>query len=479
MRTSPLARNLALLLALGGAISAITIARPPGTPGPLLRDFEAYYAAGVLATRGMSPYTLRIWDVEKMIPGVRAARNEALPFVGPPTYLPMWRALASFAYRPAAILWTGVLVIAFFGTLIIFLRKQGALSWMNVAACVLLCVGFGPLTSGLALGQDALLSLSGLWLAVLWYESSTAWASVALLAAALQPNAAVTFLSQLPHRRAFAAVAAAMSIFLLTGLIFEGHLFRDYFHVLIEHGRAERFALIQITPGAVAAGFGVAAPGAVAISVMFALGALVASVLAVRTTFGPLVKLGIVCALLPLAIPFFHEHNFVLLLPSILVGIFAPFRPGFWFGISAGVCAVDWLGLAQRPEALPQSALLLATFALALYCASGRRYAAIGACTIVPVMLLVAHLAQMQPAPVWPDAMHGGQPLSGSISAVWHDELLRTGQFEPQPLWAALRACSLLGSGLLCACLWRAARTYWMSTFIMSSNGDTSLGRKS
>lgn len=59
-----------------------------------MRDFEAFYAAGVAANHGADPYGRAIWDAEKTIPGVDLSHNETLPFVGPPAGLPLWRALA-------------------------------------------------------------------------------------------------------------------------------------------------------------------------------------------------------------------------------------------------------------------------------------------------------------------------------------------------------------------------------------------------
>ena len=69
--------------------------RPVGTPGPLLRDFEAYYAAGATWALGGDPYGREVWRVERRVPGVDASHEELLPFVGPPFSLPLWRSFAA------------------------------------------------------------------------------------------------------------------------------------------------------------------------------------------------------------------------------------------------------------------------------------------------------------------------------------------------------------------------------------------------
>ncbi|HLX26764.1 MAG TPA: hypothetical protein VKR05_07200, partial [Candidatus Cybelea sp.] len=63
---------------------AVFAVRPVRTPGPLARDFEAYWSAGKTANAHMDPYGKAIWEAERGIAGVNARRDELLPFISPP-----------------------------------------------------------------------------------------------------------------------------------------------------------------------------------------------------------------------------------------------------------------------------------------------------------------------------------------------------------------------------------------------------------
>ncbi|HEY6326200.1 MAG TPA: hypothetical protein VIW73_06790, partial [Candidatus Cybelea sp.] len=102
-----------LLCAACGVIAiAVFAARPVRTPGPVARDFEAYWAAGCAHDAGADPYGRTIWNCERRVPGVKAARDELLPFVGPPATLLAWGVVARSSYDAAMRPWWAVLAIA-------------------------------------------------------------------------------------------------------------------------------------------------------------------------------------------------------------------------------------------------------------------------------------------------------------------------------------------------------------------------------
>ena len=89
-----------LALAYAAIAIALVAARPAATAGPLARDFEAYWSAGVTANAGADPYSRRIWKAESSVAGVDRRRDELLPFIGPPATLLVWRRSRACRTRP-------------------------------------------------------------------------------------------------------------------------------------------------------------------------------------------------------------------------------------------------------------------------------------------------------------------------------------------------------------------------------------------
>ena len=145
---------------LGAALAALALAffavSPKPTGGPPLRDFEAYYAAGVTASLDGDPYGRDVWRVEREVPGVIATRDELLPFVGPPFGLPLWRLLGTLPWSNAVLVWDAVMAVSLavlgLGAMAL---APGSPNLQEVTAVFVLIAGFGPLTSGVALGQAA------------------------------------------------------------------------------------------------------------------------------------------------------------------------------------------------------------------------------------------------------------------------------------------------------------------------------------
>jgi hypothetical protein len=446
-----------LFVAAIAVLVALLFARPHPTPGPPMRDFEAYYAAGTLWNHGADPYSQAIWRAEQPLTGVDAHKYQALPFVGPPVLLPFFGAAAQLSFDKANVLWRACLIAALTSLAVFTLRlADRRLTTASFIAIAVAALGFGPLTSALALGQIA---LPAFCFAVL----SLSWAPAQFLAW-MQPNVGLTLLWQIATRRAwiFAAGAAAVAIgsALAIGAGSVGH----YAGVLHRHAASEQFSAIQITPSAVAYGFGAPEQIAASIGTTVTVIAVCSWVLLMRSTRETTARFCLTCALLPLAMPFFHEHDLlVLFVPAIVYAIRANERVWPLAAGGALLAATDWLGLAQRPDGTLQTVLLAGSLGVALVTLHERPRARM---LLVPAVALAliggaALLAHAHPAPVWPDAMKAlpSGVEHTDISAAWNAEQRATGLFTRDPVWAALRLFSLLGCALTAAAVAVSSRS--------------------
>ncbi len=423
-----------------------------------------------------------MWSVERTIRGVDASRDELLPYVGPAAALPLYGALARLQHPAAVGIWTAALVTAFFALVLAALALARAPSRGVVAAlgALVLAGASGPVTSDVALGQAALLAAAAIACALLAYERAVRRANgtsaratgsrllnvpalfggaSATLVAAIQPNLALALVARMRDRAAlFAAALGAAAFAVLTLAAGRGpHGFAAYVHRLGEHGRAERFITIQHTPAAIAWSFGAPAALAQAVGAACALAAIGLTIAAiVRARLGARDGTLLALAALPFAVPFFHEHDFVVeLLPLLVLAATASGPARALAGVAAVLIGADWLDLAQRPAADAE----IAALAFAVVCGfvllgRGARatradlapFAALAvlACAAIP-------LARAHPAPTWPDALPAGYraPANADASAVWAGEQHAAGLDARDPAWAALRALPLTGCILL------------------------------
>lgn len=444
------------------ALAALTIVRPPKTPGPYARDFEAYYAGGAAWLAGGDPYSRDVWRTERTIGGVTATRDEVLPFVGPASFLPLWAAFARLPFVPASIVWSVLLAVAFAVLIAAALALARAPSDPQFrAAAVLAVLVAGPTLSDFALGQAALVAAAAVALALGGLERGAGWAPCAAFVAAIQPNVTLPLAAALTTRRALFAALAAFAAFALAALAFGGGIAGvvAYAKLLGAHGAAERFVSIQHTLPVVFASFGMPrglarlagdAAGA------FAVAAATAAAVAFRDR--PARSAAIAIALLPLGLPFFHEHDFVIAAIPLLL-LLADRDPRVrTLAACAGVAVfVDWFGLAQRPPANAQIALLALAVALALTACSARgalqpRDAAPLA-TAICLLLIALPLAHAAPAPTWPDALAADFRVPGdaSASAAWAAEQAASGLDRDVAAWGVLRAIPLAGCLALAA----------------------------
>lgn len=401
-----------------------------------------------------------MWTTERAIGGVDAARDELLPYVGPAAALPLFGALARLPYPIAMRVWSALLVAALGALVLASLALGRARGAAAAAGALVLVLASGPVTSALALGQAALLAAAGIACALVAYERRAfAAGAVATLFAALQPNLALALIARMRDRVALVcATAAALAFGTLTLAAGGGvHGFLSYADRLREHADAERFVTIQMTPGAIAWAFGAAQTPALAIGALFAGVAIAAVVVAtVRTrldaTGGTLLAL----AASPFAVPFFHEHDFVVeLVPLIVLAVRTQGVARAWLGVAAALACVDWLGVAQRPAAAAQ----IVTLGIALACAlaalgKGARTTRADLAPFFAVVVLACAavpLGRAFPAPIWPDALPGNYraPATADASAVWAGEQRAAGLAVRQPAWGALRALPLAGCVVL------------------------------
>jgi hypothetical protein len=445
---------------------ASSIFRPPATPGPYQRDFEAYYAAGATFNADGDPYSRAIWETEKTIAGVDPARDELLPYVGPAAALPIFSMLARIPHPQARIAWMAILSAAFLVLVICALRLAKAprdpLLWATAALFTFVSA---PMISALALGQVALLSAAALALAIIFYPARNAvGAGLSTLIAAVQPNLAIALIARMRSRWDITIATIATAIFILF-TIAAGHGINGiiaYIHRLSAHGGAERFITIQHTPTAIFYSLGIAPDTAITIGTTIAIATIIITAVTIlRAKLDPTTATLFTFATLPLAIPFFHEHDFVLeLIPLIILAIQSSKKTRAAAAIAAILILIDWLGLAQRPPANAQIIALGASVALGFIALGNPNrkdhwYSLAGVTALIICSAIALPLAHQHPAPTWPDTLplHFQAPPNADASAVWGNEQHESGLDAIEPTWGILRAMPLIGCILLAICI--------------------------
>lgn len=458
-RSLAVAAGTLLALALAFSLTA-----PPSTPGPLERDFEAYYCAGATLNAGGDPYSRAIWTAERRIPGVDAGRDELLPFVGPAAALPAWSALARLPYRGALVVWTTFLIAmlaALVGSALVLTGAPRSRVWFALA----FTVASAPVLGALALGQAALVSAGGVALALVACRARSASGAVgAMLLAAVQPNLTLALAARIRSRWDVAGAACAAALFASLTLIAGGGVagFAAYIERLRAHSAAERDIAIQHTPAAIAYALGLSPSAATFVGLGIALLAVVTTIAIVRRErLDALTATLVAGALLPLAVPFFHEQDFALeLLPILMLALRARGRARGLGAIAAVCVLIDWFGFAQRHAAAAQilclgCAVAFAFTGLADAARSDRRSDFAGLATLAVLGAIAVPLALHHPAPTWPDMLppHFHAPPTLDASAVWGAEQQAAGLAQRDPVWGFLRAIPLAGCIVLAAAL--------------------------
>jgi hypothetical protein len=443
-------------------VVAVFAVRPAPTPGPFLRDFEAYWSAGATWNAHQDPYGRAIWRWERSVAGVAAQRDEVLPFVNPPATLALWTLFARLPYQVAATVWLAILTATLLALVATAsLAAQRTITPGAVATALALAIAFGPITSDVALGQLALPALLGAVLVAVIAERSLPTGVVCACIAFAQPSLALGLVSALGRKRVALALLLAVAVSYALGAFYCGLAWPAwYVRVLLAHGVAERFAAIQLTTTSIAHAFGSTARGALLVEAGLGAVVVAAALLLARVVGDQFARFAAFSALVPFVAGFFHEHDLVVAYPAALwcaVRTRGAVRSVALAGTL--LVAVDWLGLAQRPTGIAQSALLA--------CAATAAFAALaGEASLTATLPIVAgfaalfatasSLAAHHPLPIWPDALGAYHaPRGASIAAVWTAEQRASGLLAAQPLWAALRSLSLLGCALLAYAIYR------------------------
>ena len=359
-------RRLALAVAFASVAGAIVAARPHATPGPYLRDFEAYWSAGSAWNAHADPYGRAIWLAERTVAGVDPTREELLPFVGPPATLPLWSLFARLPYPAAALLWTATLAFALLVLVFAacaevvdarrslpFLRRS---RWQSHGARHQRSRTWPARAAGIC-GSD---------LVVLAGDATPAYAALAASVAFAQPNASLGLVSQLGRNRTTLALAAGAIITYALGSLAAGpgwplayartlaaHSVRGGPRRDSDHAGRDRVRLwSDARRGTCARRY----------RALLAIAGAIAVVTRVRERFARFAALS---ALIPFVASFVHEHD---LLVAYAAAVWGAQRTNGSARIAALagtlLVATDWLGLAQRPSGVVQSALLaLAAFA--------------------------------------------------------------------------------------------------------------------
>ncbi|HEY1977954.1 MAG TPA: glycosyltransferase family 87 protein [Candidatus Baltobacteraceae bacterium] len=458
-------RSVALALACAFIVIGVTIARPATTPGPLQRDLEAYWSAGATVNSGKSPYGRAIWEAERAVPGVDPSHDEVLPFISPPATLVLWSPLARLPFDLATRLWYGVLLCALAGLILATLRGSGEpLTFFSFLAVLAFAIGFGPVTANLALGQIAMVAFVGALLATT--ARSRLAKTLASFVAFFQPNVALALVSQFGRNVTTLAVVLAAACSYVVGALWAGWNWPwRYAALLSSHVNGERYGAIQYAPGPIAYELHLPPPMPELATVVLAIAAVAAAIAAWRSLEGGFARFAVFSALTPFVATFFHDHDFVVAFPA---AVFCALRArgaeralGF---AGALLVSIDWFGLAQRPNAIPQSAFLLAGAAaafIALGAQSDLRFVSYAAMPLAALFAAGAWLGSAQPAPVWP--YHLGSfhaPATASIATIWFLEQRQDGLEAAIPAWALLKSLSLLGCALLVVTICRRPSYY-------------------
>ena len=426
----------------------------------------------------MDPYGKTIWEAERGVAGVDARRDELLPFISPPHTLIAWRAAARTRYETAAYVWWALLGVSLLTLVAAILRGTGApITALSILTGAVLAIAYAPISSDLALGQIALPAFLGAVLVMLLAPRQLPLAVLAAVLCFAQPNAALGLAGQIGRNRVTLAIVLGAALTYVLGALTAGWNWPwAYARAVAEHGVAERFAAIQFDPAAIAFDFGATPTVATVVALALAVLAVIAAIALCRRVPDPFARFAGLSALVPFVAGFFHEHDFVVAFAAALWSAIRTTGTSRAIAL-AGTLLVgfDWLGLAQRPTGIAQSALMeFAVFAAFLALgekADLRQAVPIGVATGA-LIAAAAILGSHHPAPVWPDLLAGFRaPATAGVATIWHEEQRANGLLAVVPEWGALRSLSLLGCVLLAYAIYR--HPSYCRTALLSSDGSS------
>lgn len=434
------------------ALAAILIAvallalRPPERAGGSLRDFQVYRAAGAVAADRGDPYSAAVARYEPALP-----HGAMMQFVSTPATLPFWRFFARLSDPAATALWKLLLGCALLALSLGTAMLARVRSPFELLCIALATLAFAPNTTALALGQTAIVGAAAAALA-LALRTSAALATGSFIALAFQPNTALGLLAAL--RRGGVWIGLAIVALYACGGIESGPLWPiAYAHLLVDQSAAEGRSVMQLTPGAIAYGFGATPASAGTVAILAALAALVAAAIAAWRSRNERLAFAAISCALPFVCSYFHAQNFTALFAPAMIALRS--APARVQGLA--LCATiaiggNWLDFAASPHALAQDLVLgcgLIAACLALFSGISAKLV-LYALGNVAFLAIGAWLGAMHPIPLWPDGFPGIVfPAHAGATHLWHDELAATGLLMPNPASALLRMLPLAGSATL------------------------------
>jgi hypothetical protein len=224
-----------------------------------------------------------------------------------------------------------------------------------------------------------------------------------------------------------------------------------YLAVLGHQAASERFYAYQLTPTAIAYGFGMPPHAAAVVGTAVALAAIALTVATiVRCRAGVVDAAAVACAAFPFVVPYEHEPDLAVAFLPALLALFRA-RGATWALAASGtvLLAVDPFALAQGRPGLAFALVTGAVAALQLIALApkdgGRaRFAPLG---VVALVLVVGLCGPPRRLPMWPAALpqHVAVAPDSSANAIWHDEIVAAGLETQRPWASVLRLLTLCG----------------------------------
>ena len=240
--TWPSGRVVALLVLLLAAAAAGSywveiVHNAYNDPDPIVRvpnyDFFQYYAGGYNWRLGLDPYKNHP-GVADAIQHPRFDTHQISGYIYPPTFLPVYRLLASYTYNDARRAWAAITLSAFavMAAVAVSLRRGRRLE--SLAAIVLLTMISYPFIYHVHNGQVDLLAAALSITAFLLYPHWRGWPSALLLALAVATKVtpvlilAVMVVYFRDWRLLFKALVCGAGAFLVSLLWVDLSLYREY-----------------------------------------------------------------------------------------------------------------------------------------------------------------------------------------------------------------------------------------------------------
>lgn len=390
------------------AIAALFLARPETRPSALLRDFNAFYCAGVAIDRGADAYRAEPLGACERAPRPVAfgqgMANLAMPAPLPPYALAPFALLARLPYALAAALWVLVLLAALALT-VGAMRSLTGLPLAGIIAAFALIDGF----AGIALGQVAPIAIAAVALAALLAERGRDRAAACAVAIAmLEPHvglpAALALFIWRPAARAPLALAGALTIGLslaLTGLADNLEYVRNVLpaHAASEIFNEKQFSLTYVLHR-LGAGDAVALlAGNISYAIMLVLGIAAAPVVARRTGSAGLI-VAFPAAVTLFGGPFAHIVQIAAALPAALLLYARVPSLRVPLGIALAALAVPWVQFSTLGTLFPILAALTVAAVIAHF-VDARPLAVAGAALVTLLFLEAANglATQLVPDP--------------------------------------------------------------------------------